>query len=40
MGGGEAGGNAKMTLDTGGKSVREKSQTTPILQETLLEIKK
>ncbi len=40
MGGGEAGGKAKMTLDTGGKSVSEKSQATPDLQEPLLEIKK
>jgi hypothetical protein len=40
VGGGEAGEIAKMTLDTGGKSVSEKSQTTPGLQEPLLEIKK
>jgi hypothetical protein len=40
VGGGEAGEKAKMTLDTGGKSVSEKSQTTPGLQEPLLEIKK
>ena len=40
MGGGEAGENAKMTLDAGGKSVSEKSQATPGLQEPLLEIKK
>jgi hypothetical protein len=38
--GGEAGKNAKMTLDAGGKSVSEKSQATPGLQEPLLEIKK
>jgi hypothetical protein len=31
---------AKMTLDAGGKSVSEKSQATPGLQEPLLEIKK
>ena len=40
MGGGEAGEKAKMTLDAGGKSVSEKSQTTTGLQEPLLEIKK
>ncbi len=40
MGGVEAGKNAKMTLDAGGKSVSEKSQATPGLQEPLLEIKK
>ena len=32
VGGGEAGGKAKMTPDAGGKSVCEKSQTTPGLQ--------
>ena len=40
MGGFEAGGKAKMILDAGGKSVSEKSQATPGLQEPLLEIKK
>ena len=40
MGGGEAGKKAKMTLDACGKSVSEKSQVTPGLQEPLLEIKK
>jgi hypothetical protein len=40
VGGGEAGEKAKMTLDAGGKSVSEKSQATPGLQEPLLEIKK
>ena len=40
MGGGESGEKAKMTLDAGEKSVSEKSQATPGLQETLLEIKK
>jgi hypothetical protein len=40
VGGGEAGEQAKMTLDAGGKSVSEKSQTMPGLQEPLLEIKK
>ncbi len=35
MGGVKAGGNAKMTLDAGGKSVSEKSQATPALQEPL-----
>jgi hypothetical protein len=40
VGGGETGGKTKMTLDPGGKSVSEKSQTTPGLQEPLLEIKK
>ncbi len=40
MGGGQTGKNAKMTLDAGGKSVSEKSQATPVLQEPLLEIKK
>ncbi len=38
--GGVAGKKAKMTLDVGGKSVSEKSQVTPGLQEPLLEIKK
>jgi hypothetical protein len=37
---GESGKKAKMTLDAGGKSVSEKSQATPDLQEPLLEIKK
>ena len=32
VGGGEAGGKAKMTPDAGGKSVSEKSQATPGLQ--------
>ena len=40
MGGGDAGKRAKMTLDAGGKSVSEKSQATPGLQEPLLQIKK
>ena len=40
VGGGEAGKKAKMTLDAGGKSVSEKSQATPGLQEPHLEIKK
>ena len=40
VGGGEPGRKAKMTLDAGGKSVSEKSQDTPGLQEHLLEIKK
>ncbi len=40
MGGGEAGKKAEMTLDAGGKSVSEKSQATPGLQEPLVEIKK
>ncbi len=40
MGGGETGKKAKMTLDVGGKSVSEKSQTTSGLQEPHLEIKK
>ena len=40
MGGGAAGEKAEMTLDAGGKSVSEKSQATPGLQEPLLEIKK
>ena len=40
VGGDEAGKKATMTLDAGGKSVSEKSQTTPGLQEPLLEIKK
>ncbi len=40
VGGGEAGKKAKMTLDVGGKSVSEKSQTTSGLQEPHLEIKK
>jgi hypothetical protein len=40
VGGGETGKKTKMTLDTGGKSVSEKSQTTTDLQEPLLEIKK
>ncbi len=40
MGGGEAGRKGKMTLDAGGKSVSEKSEATPGLQEPLLEIKK
>ncbi len=40
MGGGEPGEKAKMTLDAVGKSVSEKSQSTPGLQEPLLEIKK
>ena len=40
MGGGEPGKKAKMTLDAGGKSVSEKSQVTPGLQEPLLENKK
>ncbi len=40
MGGREAGKKTKMTLDPGGKSVSEKSQVTPGLQETLVEIKK
>jgi hypothetical protein len=31
VGGGESGKKAKMTLDTGGKSVSEKSQSTPCL---------
>ncbi len=35
MGGGEEGKRAKMTLDTGGKSVSEKSETAPGLQEPL-----
>jgi hypothetical protein len=39
VGGGEAEGKANMTLDAGGKSVSEKSQATPGLQEPLLEIK-
>ena len=38
--GGVPGKKAKMTLDAGGKSVSEKSQVTPVLQEPLLEIKK
>ncbi len=40
MGGGEARKKVKMTLDTGGKSVSEKSQVTAGLQEPHLEIKK
>ncbi len=40
VGGGETVKKAKMTLDAGGKSVSEKSQATPGLQEPLLEIKK
>jgi hypothetical protein len=40
VGGDEAGEKAKMTLDAVGKSVSEKSQATPGLQEPLLEIKK
>jgi hypothetical protein len=40
VGGGESGRKAKMTLDVGGKSVSEKSQTTSVLQEPQLEIKK
>ena len=40
VGGGEAGKNAKMTLDAGEKSVCEKSQATIGLKEPLLEIKK
>jgi hypothetical protein len=35
VGGVEAGGKAKMILDAGGKSVSEKSQATPGLQEPL-----
>jgi hypothetical protein len=40
VGGGEGGKKAEMTLDAGGKSVSEKSQVTPGLQEPLVEIKK
>jgi hypothetical protein len=40
VGGGEAGKKTEMTLDTGGKSVSEKSQSTSVLQEPLVEIKK
>jgi hypothetical protein len=40
VGGDEAGKKAKMTLDAVGKSVSEKYQTTSVLQEPLLEIKK
>jgi hypothetical protein len=36
----EVGKKTKMPMDTGGKSVSEKSQTTSGLQEPLLEIKK
>ena len=40
VGGGEVGKRTKTTPGTGGKSVSEKSQATPGLQEHLVEIKK